>query len=347
MTNMQKLMRSLLLITLIVCFASSSFSATKTVVKKAKPKPKTAVVKPVAKPAKTAKPAAPAKPVEWAVKVNGDIISMDWYNRVVEATKKQFEKEISVESAAAEYTGDLPKETKRQILEQMIEAVILMEWSKREGIVINDKTVATRVTEYKKSFPSSQEFYKTIKEQGMTIDDLKMDIRKQIIMEKMINIRAKNIAVTDEEMKSFYEKNSDLYGQNDKFHIKAVHVKQLKDAEKIKTFLDNKGKFIGDDLGFLEDGQLPIDEKDQGKVFNLKEGQVSDIISGEAGDSGYYIFKVEELQQGKKAKFTEVESTIRKFLLREKARVQYTQDLQSEKQNAKIIISEKLTSVFE
>lgn len=323
-----KTRNSLILILILLCMISPAFAATKATSKKAAQKPKAA---------QTAK-SKPSKVVEWAAKVNGDIISMDLYNKRFEAAKKQILKEISIE--AAEEKG-LLKETRKDILEQMMEAVILLQWAEREGIEIKDKAIKMEIQALKKTFPSGSEFHKSLAEQGMTLADLERDIKKQIIIDRLISMRAKAIAVTDEEMKAFYDKNIDLYVQKEKLHLSQIFHKDLDDAKKEKANLENSGKFLGDDIGLVSKDEIPV--YDTTSLFSLKPDDVTGIVSGE---EGYYIFKVLEKVPAKEAKFEGVKDSIRKFLLKEKARMQYLKDLQEEKANAKIIINEKLEKLF-
>jgi parvulin-like peptidyl-prolyl isomerase len=315
-----------LLIIAVLIATLPAFAAVKTTSKKAAPKPKPAVVKPA------------AKAVEWAAKVNNDLISMDLFNKRAEAAIKEITKKISIE--AAEEKG-LIKDTKKSILEQMIEAVILMQWADREGLEISDKTIKARITQIKKSFPSAHEFHKSLAEQGMTVDDLGRDIKKQIIVDKLIDMRSKATAVTDEEMKAFYYKNLDLYYQEEKLHLQQVFSKDENDIRAEKAGLDGGKKFSGEDIGVLEKSQLPV--YDGSQIFKLKPGDISDIASGEAG---YYIFKIMDSVPARETKFADVKDNIRKFLLKEKGRTKYVNDLQEEKTNAKIILNEKLGKLF-
>jgi parvulin-like peptidyl-prolyl isomerase len=316
---------SMLVIVLLIA-TLPAFAAAKTTSRKSSPKPKPAAVKPA------------AKAVEWAAKVNGDLISMDLFNKRTEAAIKEITKKISIE--AAEEKG-LIKDTKKSIIEQMIEAVILMQWAEREGLEISDKTIKTKITQIKKSFPSAHEFHKSLAEQGMTVDDLGRDIKKQIIVDKLIEMRAKATAVTDEEMKAFYYKNLDLYYQEEKLHLQQIFSKEENDLQAEKKRLDSGKVFSGEDIGIVEKSQLPVYEGS--KIFKLKPGDLSDITSGEAG---YYIFKVVESVPARETKFADVKDNIRKFLLKEKGRTKYVNDLQEEKTNAKIILNEKLGKLF-
>jgi parvulin-like peptidyl-prolyl isomerase len=316
-----------LLVMILLIAALPAIAAAKPTSKKAAQKPKPAAVKAIAK-----------QPVEWAAKVNDDIISMDLYNKRVEAAIKDITKKISLEAAAEK---GIIKDTRKSILEQMIEAVILLQWAERDGMEIKDNTIKAKIAQIKKSFPSAHEFHKSLAEQGMTIADLERDIKKQIIIDKLIEIRSKAVAVTDEEIKAFYDKNIELYAQKERLHLSQIFTKDWVDIQKEKQKLESGIIFAGEDIGLVEKGQLPV--FDDSQVFSLKSGDMSGIISGEAG---FYMFKVMESLPARETKFEDVKDSIRKFLLQEKGRTQYMKDIKTEKANAKIILNEKLGILF-
>lgn len=327
-------MKKLLLLIIVLSIAAMpTVAATKPIHKKAVLKPKHAAAKPAAK-----QPAAAQKSSEWAAQVNGDTISMDLYNKRVNAAVKDISKYASLESAG---TKALIIDTKKSILEQMIEAVILLQWAEREGIEIKDKTVKARIAQLKKSFPSAYEFHKTLAEQGMSPDDLERDIKRQIIVDKLMTMRANALAVSDEEIKAYYDRNNEMSAQKEKLHLMQITSKDENEIKTAKLKIDAGGKVSGEDIGIVERGQLPI--SDDSQIFALKKGQVSNVVSGEAG---YYIFIVVERFPEKVTNFEDVKADIRKFLLKEKSRTQYMKDLDEEKSAAKIILNEKLAKMF-
>jgi len=302
----------------------------------AKPTPKKVSAKPKPAAKASVKP-APKKLIEWAAKVNGDIISMELFNKRIEAAIKEITKKISPEAAEAQ---GIIKETRKAVLEQMIEAVILLEWADREGLVVSDKTIKARIAQIKRSFPTVHEFHKSLAEQGMSVADLERDIKKQILIDKLIDMRSKAVAVSDEEIKAFFDKNIDLYVQKEKLHLSQLVMKDFKDIQTERLKVTSGEKFNGEDIGLVEKGQLPVTDD---TVFLLEPGKLSEILSGEAG---YYVFRVEEKLPARETKFEDVKDGIRKFLLKEKGRTQYLKDLKAEKANAKIILNEKVGGLF-
>ena len=318
-----------LFIAVLLIASIPALAAVKPTSKKAPVKPKPAV--------KTAVKPAPKKPIEWAAKVNGDIISMELFNKRFEAAIKEITKKISIEAAEAQGTI---KDTKIAIIEQMIEAVILLQWAEREGLEVSDSTIKARISQIKKSFPTAHEFHKSLAEQGMTVEDLQRDVKKQIIIAKLVDMRAKALAVTDEEIKAFYDKNIELYSQKEKVRLSQLLLKDWEEIQAERLKVTSGGKFPGEDIGLVEKGQLPVPDD---SLFSLEPGQLSEILSGEAG---YYVFRMEEKVPARETKFDDVKDSIRKFILQEKGRTQYMKDLKAEKANAKITLNEKLGILF-
>lgn len=215
-------MKKLTFIIMVLFIAAlPSVAATKAISKKTVSKPKPAAVKPAVK-----------RSLEWAAKVNDDTISMDLYNKRVDAAIKAISKYTSLEAAGAQ---TLIKDTKKSILEQMIEAVILLQWAEREGIEIKEKTIKARILQLKKSFPTAYEFHKSLAEQGLTPDDLERDIRRQMIAEKLMTMRSNALAVSDEEIKAYYDRVVELSGKEKKFDEEKDNIRKFLLKEKSRT----------------------------------------------------------------------------------------------------------------
>ncbi len=258
----------------------------------------------IVKPKHTMVKTALKKPVEWAAKVNDDTISMDLFNRRVDAAMKDITKSTSIEAADEQA---LLQDTRKSVLEQMIESVILLQWAEREGLEIKDKAVNSRIAEMKKSFPSKKEFYQSLDDQGMTMDDLERDTRKQLIVEKLMEMRAKTLAVSDEEIKAFYDNNRDLYFRKEKIHLKQIFMKDLQDIQTEKQNLNAGAKFIGEDIGAVERGQLPV--YDDSQIFELKKNDISDITSGKPDitySRSWKRSRQRDKARGHKGQYTEI-----------------------------------------
>ena len=75
------------------------------------------------------------------------------------------------------------------------------------NLVATDAEVEDKFTESKSPY-TEEEFQKKLKETGLTVDDLKSDIRRQLSIQKLLNreVVAK-ISITDQDITDFYNQN--------------------------------------------------------------------------------------------------------------------------------------------
>lgn len=133
----------------------------------------------------------------WAV-VNGKEIRKD-------EVEKYYRSSVSPEGPAPSL--EEANTLKLNILDELINNEILLERAQKLGLEATDGEVEDKFTE-RKSPITQDEFQRQLKERGMTADDLKRELRRQISIQKLINreVVAK-ITITDQDISDFYAKN--------------------------------------------------------------------------------------------------------------------------------------------
>src|ERR1700736_4501023 len=93
------------------------------------------------------------------------------------------------------------------ILDELINNQILLQRAKKTGLEAADGEVEDKFTESKSPY-TEDEFQRQLKARGYTVDDLKVAIRQQLSIQKVINreVVAK-ITVTDQDVQDFYNQN--------------------------------------------------------------------------------------------------------------------------------------------
>jgi peptidyl-prolyl cis-trans isomerase SurA len=96
---------------------------------------------------------------------------------------------------------------KLSILDELVNSEILLERAAKMNLVATDAEVEDKFTESKSPY-TEEEFQKKLKDTGLTVDDLKSEIRRQVSIEKLLNreILAK-ISITDQDITNFYTQN--------------------------------------------------------------------------------------------------------------------------------------------
>jgi peptidyl-prolyl cis-trans isomerase SurA len=144
---------------------------------------------------------AQPSPDVWAT-VNGTDIKRD-------AVDKYYRTRVSPEGLEPSQEESLS--LKLNILDELINNEILLERAKKLNLVASDGEVEDKFTETKSPF-TEDEFQRQLKERGITVDDLKSDLRKQQSITKLMNHEiVSKISITDQDVADFYNQNKQQF----------------------------------------------------------------------------------------------------------------------------------------
>ena len=136
-------------------------------------------------------------PDVWAV-VNGVEIKRD-------EVEKYYKTRINPE--AQETAPEDVLSGKLNVVEQLIQQEILLERAKKQNLEASDGEVEDKFTELKSGY-TEDEFQRKLKDGGMTVDDLKKDLRRQLSIQKLLNREvAAKVTITDQDVAEFYNTN--------------------------------------------------------------------------------------------------------------------------------------------
>jgi peptidyl-prolyl cis-trans isomerase SurA len=254
-------------------------------------------------------------PDVWAT-VNGKDISRA-------EVEKYFRTRVNPESPAPSQEEALS--LKLSILDELVNNEILLERASKMNLIASDAEVEDKFTESKSPY-TEDEFQRKLHETGLSVDDLKSDIRRQLSVQKLLNreVVAK-ISITDQDVTDFYNKNRAQFNVAEpQFHIAQIVVTPHPDPsvhnrknDKATTDAEAKRKILlleqhlasgadfgqlamdfsedstaatGGDLGFVPESALnrsdPVLKK---TVLSMKAGEVTQPI---ANQGGYRILKL-------------------------------------------------------
>lgn len=246
-------------------------------------------------------------PDVWAV-VNGKEIKRD-------EVDKYYRTRVSPEGQEPSQEESLS--LKLNVLDQLIFNEILLERAKKLGLEASDGEVEDKFTERKSPY-TEEEFQRQLKEQGITVDDWKQDMRRELSIQKLLNREVlSKISITDQEVTDFYNANKAQFNfAEPTYHLAQIKVTPRKDPQirnrknddatsesealrKTKMLMDrlNSGADFaqlavdysedmntvstGGDLGFVPESALnaaQVDPALKRAVLALKAGQVSQPI---------------------------------------------------------------------
>jgi peptidyl-prolyl cis-trans isomerase SurA len=243
----------------------------------------------------------------WAV-VNGVEIKRD-------EVEKYYHSRINPE--AQETSPEEVLSGKLNVVEQLINNEILLERAKKQNLEASDGEVEDKFTELKSPY-TEEEFQKKLKDGGMTVDDLKRDLRRQLSIQKLLNREvAAKITITDQDVADFYSSNRNQFNVAEaQYRISQIVVTPRKDtqvrnrknddatndaeaqrkAKMLQDKLNSGADFAqlamdysedpntaatGGDLGYIPESSLNAPQTDpmlKKAVVSLKPGQVSPPI---------------------------------------------------------------------
>src|SRR5215469_4281398 len=261
-------------------------------------------------------------PDVWAV-VNGKEIKRDEVDKYYRTRVNPEGQEPSQEEALT---------LKLNVLDELINNEILSERAKKLNAEASDGEVEDKFTEMKSPY-TEEEFQRQLKERGLSVDDLKRNLRSQLSIQKLINreVVAK-ISITDQDVTDFYNANKQQFNVAEpQYRIAQIVVTPRKEPQirnrknddatneaeavrKIKMLMDrlNSGADFaqlamdysedmntastGGDLGYVPESGLSgqqVDPALKKAVLALKPGQISQPI--EARDQNGVSFHILKL----------------------------------------------------
>lgn len=150
-----------------------------------------------------------------------------------EITTAQLEKQFSNRIASAEQppAPEEAESVKLEVLNQMINDEILLQMASAGGLNATDAEVDVKFNEFKSQY-TEEKFQELLKQQKMTVDEIRAELRKSITVDKLVNkeITAK-ISVTDAEIKNFYDKNKESFNLPEAYHIAHILATPVTDPE--------------------------------------------------------------------------------------------------------------------
>ncbi len=215
---------------------------------------------------------------------------------------------------------------KLNVLDELINNEILLERAKKLTLEASDGEVEDKFTEMKSPY-TEEEFQRQLKERGLSVDDLKKGLKRQLSTEKLLNreVVAK-ISITDQDVTDFYNGNKAQFNVAEpQYRIAQIVVTPRKEPQirnrknddatneaeaqrKVKMLMDrlNSGADFaqlamdysedmnsaatGGDLGYVPESALnQSDPMLKKMVMGMKSGQVSQPL---ALKEGYRILKL-------------------------------------------------------
>ena len=151
--------------------------------------------------------------------VGSKVITMEEYEKNVEKSMARYR------SLGKNASPNIENRIKENILRRMVENNMIKEKAENLGLKVSDEEINESFNKQKAGFESEEAFNKYLAHTGFTVESLKKDVAFSLLREKVINKVAGEVVITDEEVKSFFDANSDRYVVPEEVHARHILVR--------------------------------------------------------------------------------------------------------------------------
>ena len=272
---------------------------------------------------------------EIVARVNDQIISKSDYERA----QSELDQEMRQRGSSMQEISEAHKDLLRNLIDQQL----WLAKGKELGIT-GDTELINRLNDIRKQYnlATMEDLEKAAKEQGVSFEDFKANIRNQIITQTVMRDQVgRKIAPTPGEIQRYFEAHKQQYAQPESVKLGEILIStgtQPDDPQKLaeakakaddiearlhaggdfsqlaRSFSEGTTAAEGGDLGTYKRGQL--DKVFEDKTFSLKTGESTDPIRTK---QGYVILKVIQHVPGGVPQLKDVEDQVEQNYFEEKA----------------------------
>jgi foldase protein PrsA len=200
--------------------------------------------------------------------VDGENVPRTQYEQLIEQAKKTFkqDKRDFPKAGTAER-----KQLDQQAVAFLVQRVELAQAAEDLDVQVTDKDVAARLDQIKKQYFGGDEkrYQKQLKQQGLTDEQVRRDVRANVISEKIFAEVTKDAKVTDADVQKYYNDNKAQYGTPESRDVRHILVKTRAQADKLYNQLKAGADFAALAKKYSQDPG----SKDQGGKYTVVKGQ--------------------------------------------------------------------------
>ncbi|MDQ0871934.1 foldase protein PrsA [Paenibacillus sp. V4I3] len=186
-----------------------------------------------------------------------------------------------------------------QTLDSLITEELINQEGQKTGVQITDEDIQKEISFMQGSYSSNDEFQQALTSYGMTLDDLKKNMKTQVLLKKILEPQ---ITISDDEIKQYYDENIESLKVPEQIQASHISVTTIEEADAILAelkkgtdfatlakdkSLDTATKDTAGALGYISSGKM--EETFDNAAFALAVGETSSAVQT---STGYDIIKV-------------------------------------------------------
>lgn len=247
---------------------------------------------------------------------------------VYEQVKAQYGENYKENTEAMEYI----KQQRLSVLDTMVNDIVIKNNGTKLGVIPSDEEVNKKakeqLDEIKKSFETDEEYQSALKAAGVTEESFLEELKPAVISNIVYEDVVKDVKVTDEEIKSYYDSNQNSYTEKPN-RVKPAHilVKTEQEAKDIIARLDKGEDFAklaaekgtdgtkdnGGDLDWIEYTSNQYDKTFLMAAISLEKGTYTKTPV--STQFGFHVIKCLDKEEYPVRPIDEVKEAIKNTLL--------------------------------
>lgn len=287
------------------------------------------------------------------VKVNGDIITKtDLEQRQVAALRQRLNNNVDAEAMKNDaQLKQMLTEITPQLLVSSVDELLLLQRGRELGLKLGDDQFKQIVANIRKenNLQDDEKFQAVLKQEGMTIDDLRRQLERQMLVEQVQRQEVgSKLTITEEESRQFYAKHPEEFTDPASITLREIFVSVPADAKQQqasvaddeaaqKKAADARARILkGEDFAKVAADVSDSTSKANGGLIgpfsrNDMSPQLQELVDKmKPGDitppvrtpKGYQIFKLETLKPEQLQPFDRVRDLISDKVAAERTRVE-------------------------
>ncbi len=266
-------------------------------------------------------------------------------------TRDTLKKEMEFMSGEMPVSGDHAEEIKKQLVRQIIDYFLIIEYAKKNDISVSEKDFQKNLKEIKKEY-TENDFREALLRGYADPESWEHRLRNQLLVSKVIKEASRGIpSPSYEEIKHYFQENRNDFRSPEMLSFRQIVCKSKKEAENLRDRLhagEDMGELAGKysiapeaenngDVGWVARGDL--DEAMEKTLFSMQPGETSPIVKT---DFGYHLFEVTARRPAGLKELPEVIDEIESTLLQQRHEDFYKKWLKKLRSEFKVKINQDM-----
>ena len=230
----------------------------------------------------------------------------------------------------------------QEALIRLVEDKLILQQANIEQIVIEDAVIEARLKEIKSKFDIEEDFEDELRQQNMSLNDIKKSLREQELMRAIVERKIRDkIYVAPAEITLFFNQHPEEFtkpvGREASF-VSFINRKeaeaaltQIKEGKNFSKFASNNEDYQA--LKEIRKGTLPVEVEKE--IFRLSPGEISEVVEM---NKRFYIFKILKFLPLQKLSLLQAQDLIYTIVFNQKFTQAITDWLDKLKNEAYIVI---------